>query len=89
MRVWLLLVLGAVIGASMTAFPVFLYGQAQGERLEQRRALERAVAANNERRVVDGEINASRAPDLCALIGMRGDDLTECLRRLGKADAKP
>ncbi len=88
MNSWLVAFIAVIAGASVTA-GAYLYGVSTGTKLEQRAMLERALKATDSRRNVDAQVSSGNPADLCRLIGMLGDDLIECVRRVGEAKPQP
>ena len=82
MRDWIVGGLGAVLGAALIAFPVYLSGISHGRKLERTAALELSVKADNSRRKVDAEVSSRPAADLCRSLGLRFDAINECMRRI-------
>ena len=86
MRDWIIGALGAVVGAALIAFPVYLSGISHGRKLERTAALELSVKAENSRRKVDAEVSSRPAADLCRSLGLRLDAINECMRRIQQAN---
>lgn len=88
MRDIILIALGAMLGAAILAFPMYKYGMSHGKRLEQAEILQRSVEADNSRREIDAEVSSRGDPDLCRSIGLRVDQIAECVRRVEEINAK-
>lgn len=75
---------GAVLGASLIAGPVYLYGKSTGKSEAAVAALETSVKALRERSATDDEISRSDLAGLCRHLGLSDEDQRECVRRLAE-----
>lgn len=83
---WLNLGVGALLGATLSAVPVYLYGKHDGERVAAVVAMERSIEVLRTRGVINNEITSADADELCRHYGLQPDSETECVRRLRQTD---
>jgi hypothetical protein len=79
--------IGALAGAALMAAPAFFYGKSVSRAETQLASITKSVEVLRERNVIDEEVSASDAADLCGAMGLSEPDRLECLQRL--AQAKP
>lgn len=86
---WLKIGVGATAGALAVSLPLYLYGKHEGRQQAAVEALELSVSHLRERNEIDGKVTLADAADLCRDIGLPGDQIAECMRRVQQADAQP
>lgn len=64
----------------------YMKGRYDGRSIATTEALEAATKADAERRKIDADISGRRAADLCRSIGLPGDKIADCVRRLEQAN---
>lgn len=77
---------GAALGAALMAVPAYLKGKSVAEAETRTAALEKTLEIIKSRDAVDAQVSVSGAAGLCGLLGVRPEDLAECVRRVEKAD---
>lgn len=88
MRMYLLIALGMVLGASLATVPFYMMGRKDGAAIEAKKALEVSVAADNNRRKIDAKVSSLNNPDVCRVIGLPDHQIAECMRRVAEANAR-
>ena len=76
---------GIIIGAALIVAPAYLKGKGAAEAEAKTAALEKTIEIIQSREITNAEITDSDAAALCAHFGLRDDDATECMRRVGQA----
>lgn len=78
---------GVIVGATLAYGPAYLHGKSAGRQEAAVASLSKSVEVLRERNVINDEVSASDAADLCRSYGLSENDLGECMRRVVDADA--
>lgn len=88
MTMWIYAALGAIVCASVSSVPAYMYGLSVGAESERIVHLEASITADNNRRKIDAETSSRAASDLCRSFGLHNDAISECMRRVQETDTK-